>query len=251
MMSLKASTALLVLLATASLLVGCDAARTLKDVDLRSSSCPANIQQGATGSCVTSLQNLLNSKGASLSVDGDFGPATFSAVKNFQSSRGLEVDGIVGPNTKNALYSGSGPAPVPATGSLATVLSAARAEIGTPYVWGGGHKAQPGKSTGTCSGYTGSIQPCPAETTVGYDCSGLTRWAYFKAFGSDVNNGATGTQESALSSKRTTNPVPGDLIFWDGHTAIYSGANSMIEAKQTGTDVHEVALRSGGRYYHY
>ena len=27
----------------------------------------------------------------------------------------------------------------------------------------------------------------------GYDCSGLTRWAYYKAFG-DVNNGATGTQ---------------------------------------------------------
>lgn len=125
----------------------------------------------------------------------------------------------------------------------------------------------------------GSIQPCPAETTVGYDCSGLTRWAYFKAFGSDVNDGATGTQvrisfmflplpvcvlltvspahvrasllglplpdsfkwgqvdaahakqrcldvrcssvlarlqEGNLSAKKTTNPVPGDLIFWDG-----------------------------------
>jgi hypothetical protein len=25
-----------------------------------------------------------------------------------------------------------------------------------------------------------------------------------------------------------------DLIFWDGHTAIYCGSNCMIEAKQTG-----------------
>lgn len=49
-------------------------------------------------------------------------------------------------------------------------------------------------AAGTCDGYTGSIQPCPAETTVGYDCSGLTRWAYFKAFGSDVNDGATSSQ---------------------------------------------------------
>ena len=32
-----------------------------------------------------------------------------------------------------------------------------------------------------------------ASHPVGYDCSGLTRWAYYKAFG-DVNNGATGTQ---------------------------------------------------------
>jgi cell wall-associated NlpC family hydrolase len=28
----------------------------------------------------------------------------------------------------------------------------------------------------------------------GYDCSGLTRWAYYKAYGADVNDGATGTQ---------------------------------------------------------
>lgn len=43
----------------------------------------------------------------------------------------LQVDGIVGPDTKDALYSSapSGPAPS-GGGNLATVLSAARAEIG-------------------------------------------------------------------------------------------------------------------------
>jgi hypothetical protein len=39
------------------------------------------------------------------------------------------VDGVVGPNTKNALYA-TGGGTAPATGSLATVLSAARAEKG-------------------------------------------------------------------------------------------------------------------------
>lgn len=35
--------------------------------------------------------------------DGIFGPNTEAAVKNFQQSKGLEVDGIVGPNTCNEL----------------------------------------------------------------------------------------------------------------------------------------------------
>jgi peptidoglycan hydrolase-like protein with peptidoglycan-binding domain len=61
------------------------------------------VQQGATGERVKSIQYLLNQRGASLSVDGDFGPATNSAVRSFQSSHGLAVDGVVGPNTWSAL----------------------------------------------------------------------------------------------------------------------------------------------------
>ncbi len=38
-------------------------------------------------------------------VDGLFDGSTTTAVKAFQSSQGLGVDGIVGPNTKNALWS--------------------------------------------------------------------------------------------------------------------------------------------------
>lgn len=58
------------------------------------------LRQGSKGVAVSSLQILLNEKGGyGLAVDGDFGPATSSAVRSWQSSRGLAVDGIVGPNT--------------------------------------------------------------------------------------------------------------------------------------------------------
>jgi peptidoglycan hydrolase-like protein with peptidoglycan-binding domain len=55
---------------------------------------------------VTQLQNLLRGKGYNIAADGDFGPRTAAAVKQFQSSRGLVADGIVGPKTWAALKGG-------------------------------------------------------------------------------------------------------------------------------------------------
>jgi hypothetical protein len=61
------------------------------------------VKQGATGERVKSIQYLLNRAGAGLSVDGNFGPATATAVRSFQSSHGLGADGIVGSQTWPAL----------------------------------------------------------------------------------------------------------------------------------------------------
>lgn len=56
--------------------------------------------QGKTGPEVRAIQNLLKNKfGYNIDVDGVFGPATANAVKNFQNSKGLTADGIVGPQT--------------------------------------------------------------------------------------------------------------------------------------------------------
>ena len=54
----------------------------------------------STGEEVKTVQLLLNAMGyGNLEVDGIFGSATELAVKRFQTSRGLEPDGVVGPDT--------------------------------------------------------------------------------------------------------------------------------------------------------
>ncbi|MDQ0986121.1 peptidoglycan-binding protein [Streptomyces sp. V2I9] len=57
------------------------------------------IEQGATGDRVREIQCLLGYHGYGLTVDGQFGPATYNAVTSFQRARGIGVDGIVGPST--------------------------------------------------------------------------------------------------------------------------------------------------------
>ena len=56
------------------------------------------LKLGSRGNEVKVLQEKLN-----LKVDGIFGPLTEEAVKDFQRSNGLEVDGIVGANTLSKL----------------------------------------------------------------------------------------------------------------------------------------------------
>lgn len=54
---------------------------------------------GNRGVDVHAIQYLLRHRGHSVAVDGIFGSGTVSAVRSFQSSNGLGVDGIVGPAT--------------------------------------------------------------------------------------------------------------------------------------------------------
>lgn len=62
------------------------------------------LRHGARGSAVTRLQRALKAKGFDPGpVDGIFGNGTLSAVRRFQSARGLAVDGVVGARTWAAL----------------------------------------------------------------------------------------------------------------------------------------------------
>lgn len=59
----------------------------------------STISYGSSGDEVKKLQKMLNNNGYSLSVDGQFGSKTQSAVKDYQKKTGLSVDGIVGNKT--------------------------------------------------------------------------------------------------------------------------------------------------------
>ena len=68
----------------------------------------SSLKVGSSGSEVKKLQQRLKDLGyLKGSVDGDFGAATETAVKNFQANNGLEVDGKAGPATLTKVYSSS------------------------------------------------------------------------------------------------------------------------------------------------
>jgi peptidoglycan hydrolase-like protein with peptidoglycan-binding domain len=63
------------------------------------------LQKGSQGLEVVSLQIRLNKLGYNLVEDGDFGPGTEKAVKQFQTNVNLYPDGVVGSFTMAALES--------------------------------------------------------------------------------------------------------------------------------------------------
>jgi hypothetical protein len=69
------------------------------------------LRQGDHGDDVLDLQRMLPRFPGEF--DGDFGPVTENAVLNYQASRGLEVDGICGQQTWQALYDHKLPIPPP------------------------------------------------------------------------------------------------------------------------------------------
>ena len=249
-------------------------AATPAPIALTSAQCPADIAQGETDGCVTELQDLLNTHGADLGVDGDFGPATFGAVETYQGNHGLSVDGIVGPGTKASLDGGSAPPPPPPSGSVLSKIVGYAQDIengaaepgwdgGWPggdiqYVWGGGHESLPGPSTGTCVGDPQSLS-CTDPGAIGLDCSGFARWVYDLAYGQDVlGAGSSRTQIGEMAQVST--PVPGDLVFFGSgvsgtdHVGVYIGNGEMINAYDTGTVVQTNAVSAGGNligYYQY
>jgi peptidoglycan hydrolase-like protein with peptidoglycan-binding domain len=75
----------------------------------------STVQQGSTGPAVQALQIQLVKHGSSISTDGDFGPATGTAVRSFQSAHGLTSDGIVGQATWQELLGTGGGGSTPGT----------------------------------------------------------------------------------------------------------------------------------------
>ncbi|GAA4807208.1 hypothetical protein GCM10023200_51050 [Actinomycetospora chlora] len=92
-------------------------------------------------------------------------------------------------------------------------IAAARGQLGVPYVWGG-------------------------TTPDGFDCSGLTQWAFEHA-GIDLPRTSRAQAQEGQEVSQA-NMQPGDLIFFNSpvsHVGIYIGNGKMIEAPRSGEDV--------------
>ncbi|GAB3942084.1 C40 family peptidase [Corynebacterium tapiri] len=98
----------------------------------------------------------------------------------------------------------STPAPPPSSGNPAgeAAAQAALSQVGAPYAWGG-------------------------TSSSGFDCSGLTQFAYRQA-GIELPRLA---EEQTVGRQVSAEELqPGDLAVWDGHVAMYAGDGMLVEA---------------------
>jgi peptidoglycan hydrolase-like protein with peptidoglycan-binding domain len=183
----------------------------------------AVLREGSTGPAVAAMQRLLG-----VTADGDFGPITLAAVRDFQARHGLVVDGQVGVHTLAALRRRPAAVrherPAPRAESRgARAVAIAERYLGVPYVWGG---ASPS----------------------GFDCSGLVMYVYSQLGVSLPHNAAA--QYDSLPHVSESDLQPGDLVFFDGlgHVGIYVGGGEIIHAPHTGTVVQFSSLSGGGSF---
>ncbi|MEV0254717.1 NlpC/P60 family protein [Streptomyces sp. NPDC050732] len=126
-----------------------------------------------------------------------------------------------------------------ASGTAKIVLKAALAQRGTLYSWGGGNANGP--SRGTCCSPSGAS----GAGITGFDCSGLTTYAYAQA-GMALprtahTQAAMGMRIPASSGIRALRP--GDLVFYADrtgaifHVGLYVGKGQMVNAARPGTRV--------------
>ncbi|MFH9590693.1 NlpC/P60 family protein [Streptomyces luteogriseus] len=128
-----------------------------------------------------------------------------------------------------------------------TAVNAAQGMLGKPYSWGGGNANGP--STGTCCSPKGRS----GKSITGFDCSGLTLYAYAKA---GISLPRTAAQQYAASKPvKRDQAQPGDLVFYGSsasgihHVGIYVGGGYMIDAPRPGTEVRFSPLDSMSDLY--
>ncbi len=90
------------------------------------------VQRGATGEEVKAVQAQLNALGHTLTVDGRFGPATETAVKDYQGKRRMPTDGIVSPTIWQLLIAGVGVDTASASGAADGTVTTRTGELYHP-----------------------------------------------------------------------------------------------------------------------
>lgn len=174
----------------------------------------ADFSYGDRGDEVLAIQKQLAALSYDVGgIDGIFGTATEDAVKKFQQSKGLGVDGIVGNGTYRALMNREMPVNRSGNSSITrSILRTAYSMRGVPYVFGG-------------------------TSPYGFDCSGFTQYC-FRHAGISIPRLAD-SQYYAATRISTNQLRPGDLVFFNtyapgvSHVGIYVGDGQFIHASSS------------------
>jgi cell wall-associated NlpC family hydrolase len=138
---------------------------------------------------------------------------------------------------------GLGGAPTAAAGgrvrgpeAIEYVIRRAGSQMGVPYSWGGGALNGPSEGVDYDTG------------KVGFDCSGLTRYA-FAGVGVPIPK-YSGDQYNSGRPIAPSQAKRGDLIFYgpggSQHVTLYLGQGQMLEAPYTGSSVKVSPVRTSG-----
>lgn len=135
---------------------------------------------------------------------------------------------------------------ITATGDIAAVLQYAQQPVGMDYVFGGGGANGPGMSN----------LRAEDRGQTGFDCSGLTQYAYFQGMGVKLPRTAEAQWYAVRSNQVPVSSLqPGDLLFYAygrkggkvDHIAIYLGNGRMMEASNSAQVVRNTPARTSGR----
>ncbi len=180
------------------------------------------IAPGTRGSLVVQMQKRLRAKGVKVKVTGTYDRRTQAGVRRLQKSLGLPATGFIDTaflsriGVKMRGIAGS-TRPLPSPASNAAVVPELLKYVGVPYKWGG-------------------------TTPAGFDCSGLTQFAY-RAIGKKIPR-TTWDIWAALPRVPFDQLAPGDMVFFSnlGHMGVYIGDGNFIHAPRRGEVVRVQAL---------
>lgn len=215
---------------------------------------PNGLRIGDSGDTISKVQNMLSKLGYinAANVTGYYGEVTENAVKLFQRTNNLSVDGAVGAQTMTMLTSGNAkkaPANAPrqtagnsgtsrtqtsgggggssssgggvpstgsASGSAGALISVAKSKLGSPYVWG-------------------------AKGPSSFDCSGFVYWCLNQVGVRQSYITSSGWRSVGRYTKITSysNLRAGDIIVVSGHVGIVAEGGTVVDASSgNGRVVH-------------
>jgi peptidoglycan DL-endopeptidase RipA len=219
------------------------AAETYAAQQQQAAAAAAAAAQRATSRTTTSPSSSSVSSSSSSSGSSSSSASSGSASSGSASSGSTSKPVAAAPAPPKNTTAGA-----PSGSTVERAVAAALSQKGVAYSWGGGGSNGP------------SYGISPDTNVYGFDCSGLTQYAYYQA---GIQIGGTSRDQYYRFRNETVavgDLQRGDLLFWDDgsanpnyldivHVAIYLGNGQMVEAPDRGLTVRVSTARTSSSTY--